>query len=172
METKANTALIGAFTLIVLALGFVFVYWLARGSEQGNNVPLTVIFEDPVTGLTVGSLVVFNGINIGTVRTLTLDPDRPNVVVAELECAAAAVDQAGHDRHARFPGPHRRRLRRDGGRLAGPAADLGGDAGGAVACGGALQHAGPPRRGPHHPCPHRRDVAGRRASWCRTTSTT
>jgi phospholipid/cholesterol/gamma-HCH transport system substrate-binding protein len=73
METKANTALIGAFTLVVLALGFVFVYWLARGSEQGSNVPLTVVFEDPVTGLAVGSLVVFNGINIGTVKNLTLD---------------------------------------------------------------------------------------------------
>ncbi len=78
METKANTALIGAFTLIVLALGFVFIYWLARGGEQSSNVPLTVIFEDPVTGLAVGSQVVFNGINIGTVKTLKLDPRRPS----------------------------------------------------------------------------------------------
>ena len=51
METKANTTLIGAFTLVVLALGFVFVYWLARGSEQSSAVPLKVVFEDPVTGL-------------------------------------------------------------------------------------------------------------------------
>jgi phospholipid/cholesterol/gamma-HCH transport system substrate-binding protein len=84
METKANTALIGAFTLVVLALGFVFVYWLARGSEQTANVPLTVIFRDPVTGLTVGSQVVFNGIKIGDVKTLTLDPNDPKVVIAGL----------------------------------------------------------------------------------------
>jgi phospholipid/cholesterol/gamma-HCH transport system substrate-binding protein len=74
METKANTALIGAFTLLVLALAFVFIYWLARGGEQSTNAKLNIIFEDPVTGLAVGSLVVFNGINIGTVTSLTLDP--------------------------------------------------------------------------------------------------
>jgi phospholipid/cholesterol/gamma-HCH transport system substrate-binding protein len=84
METKANTALIGAFTLVVLALGFVFVYWLARGTDDGANAPLTVIFQDPVTGLGVGSQVVFNGIKIGDVKRLTLDPENPKVVVAEL----------------------------------------------------------------------------------------
>lgn len=84
METKANTALIGAFTLIVLALGFVFVYWLARGAEQSATAHLDVIFEDPVTGLSVGSQVVFNGIKIGDVKTLTLDPDNPRIVVAGL----------------------------------------------------------------------------------------
>ena len=84
METKANTALIGAFTLIVLALGFVFVYWLARGAGEDTDAHLTVIFEDPVTGLSVGSQVVFNGIKIGDVKTLDLDPQNPHVVIAGL----------------------------------------------------------------------------------------
>lgn len=84
METKANTALIGAFTLIVLALAFVFVYWLARGTDKGATAPITVIFEDPITGLGVGSQVVFNGIKVGEVKTLDLDPERPNVVLAGL----------------------------------------------------------------------------------------
>jgi phospholipid/cholesterol/gamma-HCH transport system substrate-binding protein len=84
METKANTALIGAFTLVVLALGFVFIYWLARGGEQTTNAPLAVVFNDPVTGLAVGSQVVFNGINIGAVKSLDLDPEKPSAVVATL----------------------------------------------------------------------------------------
>jgi phospholipid/cholesterol/gamma-HCH transport system substrate-binding protein len=91
METKANTALIGAFSLIVLALGFVFVYWLARGGEQSTSAPLTVIFEDPVTGLAVGSQVVFNGINIGTVKSLTLDPARPKSVRAVVNIQPLAL---------------------------------------------------------------------------------
>jgi phospholipid/cholesterol/gamma-HCH transport system substrate-binding protein len=85
METKANTALIGAFTLIVLAFGFVFVYWLARGAGEDTNAHMTVIFEDPVTGLGVGSQVVFNGIKIGDVKTLDLDPQNPKVVIAGLD---------------------------------------------------------------------------------------
>ncbi len=84
METKANTALIGAFTLVVLALGFVFIYWLASASGDTADSPLTVIFEDPVTGLSVGSQVVFNGIKIGDVKTLDLDPKNPRVVIASL----------------------------------------------------------------------------------------
>ncbi len=84
METKANTALIGAFTLIVLAFAFVFVYWLARGAGEDTNAHLTVIFEDPVTGLSVGSQVVFNGIKIGDVKTLDLDPQNPKNVIAGL----------------------------------------------------------------------------------------
>jgi len=84
METKANTALIGAFTLVVLALGFVFIYWMARGAGEDTTAPLTVIFEDPVTGLSVGGQVVFNGIKIGDVKTLDLDPQNPKVVIAGL----------------------------------------------------------------------------------------
>lgn len=84
METKANTALIGAFTLVVLALAFVFVYWLARGADKGASAELSVIFEDPVTGLGVGSQVVFNGIKIGDVKTLDLDPKNPKAVIAGL----------------------------------------------------------------------------------------
>ncbi|HEX9906634.1 MAG TPA: MlaD family protein [Propylenella sp.] len=84
METKANTALIGAFTLVVLALAFVFVYWMARGTEQSANAHLDVIFQDPVTGLGIGSQVVFNGIKIGDVKTLDLDPEDPKVVIAGL----------------------------------------------------------------------------------------
>jgi phospholipid/cholesterol/gamma-HCH transport system substrate-binding protein len=84
METKANTALIGAFTLVVLALGFVFVFWMARSAGETADSPLTVIFNDPVTGLSVGAPVVFNGIKIGDVKTLDLDPKHPKVVVAGL----------------------------------------------------------------------------------------
>jgi len=84
METKANTALLGAFTLVVLAFGFVFIYWLARGGEGDQTAPLTVVFEDPVTGLSVGSQVVFNGIKVGDVKALELDPANPRVVVASL----------------------------------------------------------------------------------------
>ena len=85
METKANTALIGAFTLIVLALGFVFVYWLARGSEQGSTVAahgrLPGSGDRPRPS---AARCVFNGINVGEVKRLTLDPENPRAVIAEL----------------------------------------------------------------------------------------
>ncbi|WP_161140107.1 MlaD family protein [Propylenella binzhouense] len=84
METKANTTLIGAFTLVVLALAFGFIYWLARGHDSGNTGRISVVFSDPVTGLGTGGQVVFNGIKIGDVQKLRLDPQNPSKVIADL----------------------------------------------------------------------------------------
>ena len=84
METRANTALIGAFTLVVLALAFVFIYWLASDNWGVGKRTLIVEFSSPVTGLTPGSEVLFNGINIGTVKNIEQDPKDPGRVVAQL----------------------------------------------------------------------------------------
>jgi phospholipid/cholesterol/gamma-HCH transport system substrate-binding protein len=54
MESRANTALIGAFTLGVLALAFIFIYWLAYGSLGANRRTLMIEFSGPVTGLETG----------------------------------------------------------------------------------------------------------------------
>ena len=88
MESRANTALIGAFTLIVLALAFVFIYWLAYGSLGANRRTLVVEFFGPVTGLEQGSEVLFNGINVGTVDEILQDSDDPGRVVAHLSIDA------------------------------------------------------------------------------------
>ena len=77
MESRANTALIGAFTLGVLALAFVFIYWLARDNWGAETKILTIEFSGSVTGMTPGSEVLFNGINIGTVKAIAQDPVDP-----------------------------------------------------------------------------------------------
>ena len=53
METKANTAVIGALTLAVIAFAFGFVYWLADSGISKEN--LTVVFRGKVAGLDIGS---------------------------------------------------------------------------------------------------------------------
>jgi phospholipid/cholesterol/gamma-HCH transport system substrate-binding protein len=84
MESRANTALIGAFTLGVLALAFVFIYWLARDNWGADRRTLTIEFSGPVTGMTPGSEVLFNGINVGTVKAILQDPADPGRVIAQL----------------------------------------------------------------------------------------
>ncbi len=87
METKANTTLIGAFTLVVLALAFGFIYWLARGHETSAASRMSIVFSDPVTGLGTGGQVVFNGIKVGDVQRLRLDPNNPARVIADVGVA-------------------------------------------------------------------------------------
>ena len=72
METKANYLMIGGFVLGVLALAFIFVFWLSNFSGGGKRY--YVVFESSVAGLTTGSSVGFNGIRVGEVQTFALDP--------------------------------------------------------------------------------------------------
>lgn len=83
METKANYVAVGAFTVLVFAAAFAFVYWVARVDTGGQSARLDVVIEGSVTGLAVGSVVKFNGIDVGKVTGLGFDPENPRVVIAE-----------------------------------------------------------------------------------------
>jgi phospholipid/cholesterol/gamma-HCH transport system substrate-binding protein len=80
METKANYVLVGVFTLIVSLLAFAFVFWIARFGEARDSLELDVRIPGSVTGLSIGSQVLFNGIKVGDVRALRLDPSNPEMV--------------------------------------------------------------------------------------------
>ncbi|HSR65694.1 MAG TPA: MlaD family protein, partial [Xanthomonadaceae bacterium] len=88
METKANYVLIGAFTLATTAALLLFGLWAAKYSSERSWQDYQVIFTEPVTGLTEGSSVQYNGIGVGTVETLDLDPRDPRRVVARLKLKA------------------------------------------------------------------------------------
>lgn len=82
METKANYVTVGAFTLLVLLIGFGMVYWIARVDTGGQTTRLDVVIEGSVTGLGIGSLVKFNGIDVGKVTSLGFDERNPRIVIA------------------------------------------------------------------------------------------
>ncbi len=84
MEVRARYVQMGLFTLAVMALGFGFVYWLNNASGFGDRVAYRVQFEGPVAGLLRGSAVLFNGIRVGEVTTLRLDPAKPRQVLATI----------------------------------------------------------------------------------------
>lgn len=88
METKANYVLIGAFTLVVAAFLLLFGLWAAKFTSDRDWREYRVVFTEPVTGLTEGSSVQYNGIAIGTVETLDLDARDPRRVIAKLKVKA------------------------------------------------------------------------------------
>jgi phospholipid/cholesterol/gamma-HCH transport system substrate-binding protein len=94
METRANYATIGLFTLAVIAAAFAFVYWLARYDDVGSRRTMQVVVPGAVTGLSKGGLVLFNGIKIGEVATLTIKPDDPNQVIVEASVDSEAPIKA------------------------------------------------------------------------------
>jgi phospholipid/cholesterol/gamma-HCH transport system substrate-binding protein len=82
MERKANYVLIGLFTFAVIAAAFGFVFWIHYTSDKKQGVAYRVIFDGAVSGLRVGSSVLFNGIRVGEVTALRLNPDSPSQVTA------------------------------------------------------------------------------------------
>lgn len=90
METKANYVLIGAFTLIISVLLLGFALWAAKYSSDKSWQEYVVVFDEPVTGLTEGSSVLYNGISVGTVESLKLAPEDPRRVLATLKIRADA----------------------------------------------------------------------------------
>ena len=82
--------LVGIFTMAVLFASFGFVYWIARGSSSAQTATLEIRIPGSVTGLTVGSLVLFNGIRYGDVRRLAIDPANPSTVIVTAEVDRSA----------------------------------------------------------------------------------
>ena len=82
METRARYALIGLFMLAVILASFGFVYWLENKGGFTQRANYQIRFEGSVSGLLVGSTVLFNGIKVGEVTDLALNPEHPQQVIA------------------------------------------------------------------------------------------
>jgi len=82
METRARYLAIGLFTLAVIAAGFAFVFWLYSGGGFRDRATYQIRFDGPVSGLLVGSAVLFNGIRVGEVTDLELAAQNPKEVLA------------------------------------------------------------------------------------------
>src|SRR3990170_4382676 len=87
METRARYALIGLFMLAVIVASFGFVYWLENKGGFAQRETYQVRFQGSVSGLLIGSAVLFNGIHVGEVTGLSLSADRPQDVVATIAVA-------------------------------------------------------------------------------------
>ena len=90
METRANYVLIGAFTIVVSVALLLFGLWAAKYSSERSWQRYMIVFDEAVTGLSVGSTVQYNGISVGSIDRLSLDPNDPRRVVAVIRADAAA----------------------------------------------------------------------------------
>ena len=75
METKVNYSLVGAFVLTLGAVLIGIVLWLASGGALQKQYTLYQAIEDEsVAGLNLNAPVKYNGVDVGKVRAIELDP--------------------------------------------------------------------------------------------------
>nr|WP_298379011.1 MlaD family protein [uncultured Halomonas sp.] len=82
MEPRAHHVMIGLFTLIALGGALLFALWLGKSSVERDYSHYEIRFDQAVSGLAVGNAVQYNGIRVGNVLDLTLDPNDPGQVRA------------------------------------------------------------------------------------------
>ncbi|MFZ5608192.1 MAG: MlaD family protein [Pseudomonadota bacterium] len=88
METRAHHLLIGSLVLLMIGFGVGFAIWLAK-LDRGREFRLyDIYFTEAVSGLSTGNSVRFNGVPVGEVKRIELDPSDPSRVRVRVQVDA------------------------------------------------------------------------------------
>ncbi len=88
METKANYVIIGAFTFAVAVAAVLFGLFAARFATDRAWDHYEILFNESVIGLSDGSPVLYNGVSVGRVTEIDLNPDDIRQVLVTVEIDA------------------------------------------------------------------------------------
>jgi phospholipid/cholesterol/gamma-HCH transport system substrate-binding protein len=92
METRAHYVAVGGFVLVVVSLAFTAVLWLGRVElGHGRFTLYDIYFRGEVTGLSEGSAVLYNGVRVGRVADIRLNPINVEEVRVTVEIDQNAV---------------------------------------------------------------------------------
>ncbi len=80
MEPKVNYILVGSFVAILGAAVLIVLLWLGKSDYRGIYERYEAYFRESVAGLSVDSTVKYRGVEVGRVKSITLNPDNPEEV--------------------------------------------------------------------------------------------
>ena len=84
MESDKHYFFEGLFIIVfTLAATLAFV-WLARSGHR-DDMLYRIRFNESVSGMSVGDPVKFRGVDVGTVKTMAIDPDDPRRVQVDIK---------------------------------------------------------------------------------------
>jgi phospholipid/cholesterol/gamma-HCH transport system substrate-binding protein len=73
MENKVNYATVGAFVVALLIALLLIGLWLSTGFAKKQRVTYAVYMHESVSGLNIDAPVKYNGVNVGSVRNISLN---------------------------------------------------------------------------------------------------
>ena len=91
METRAHYVLVGAFVIFLVGCAAVAALWLARVEFREQISYYDIYFSGSVTGLVAGSPVRENGVLVGHVTDVRLDPQDPTRVRVTVAITGGAI---------------------------------------------------------------------------------
>jgi phospholipid/cholesterol/gamma-HCH transport system substrate-binding protein len=90
VERDAKYMAVGVFALVAVAAAFAFVWWYSGASDRRSYDRYEIHFTGTVSGLSQGSPVRYLGVDVGRVRSLSVDKRNPEqvTVVADIDSSA------------------------------------------------------------------------------------
>jgi phospholipid/cholesterol/gamma-HCH transport system substrate-binding protein len=83
METDRHYFFEGLFIIVFAIAAAVLAVWLGSPGHH-DDVAYRIHFADSVSGLTVGDSVTFRGVDVGTVKSMNIDPENSLLVLVEV----------------------------------------------------------------------------------------
>jgi phospholipid/cholesterol/gamma-HCH transport system substrate-binding protein len=90
METRAHHLMIGSFAIGISVLTVLFLMWIGKFEFSRQYEVYMLRFEGSVSGLSKAADVLYNGIKIGEVTRLELDPQQPSHVLVYIQVERTA----------------------------------------------------------------------------------
>ena len=88
MDTKVSYAVAGTFVIALLSLIIVIIIWLSAGFNNKDYVYYKVFMKESISGLSKDGPVEFNGVNVGTVKSMRISHKNPQLVILLLQVEA------------------------------------------------------------------------------------
>ncbi len=85
MESRVNYTAVGAFVVLLgMALAGAF-WWLTQAHQHGDSNRYLIYATDNVNGLRTSSDVLYRGVRVGRVDSISIDPSNPALVRIEVD---------------------------------------------------------------------------------------
>ena len=83
METDKHYFFEGLFIIVFSVAAAIFAVWLGSTGRH-DDVLYRIHFSDSVSGLATGDPVKFRGVDVGTVKSMIIDPDNSRLVLVDV----------------------------------------------------------------------------------------
>lgn len=94
MDSKVNYTMVGTFVIVLLLALVGFGVWLSGTGNDKVYTPYVVYMHEAVSGLSLQAPVEFNGVRVGNVTSIRLNPVNPKEVRIQLDIEAGTpIDQ-------------------------------------------------------------------------------
>jgi phospholipid/cholesterol/gamma-HCH transport system substrate-binding protein len=84
METRAHHLMIGSFAIGITLLTFLFLMWIGKFEFNRQYQIFEMRFPGSVSGLSKSADVLYNGLKVGEVIYMRLDPEDPSAVLVRV----------------------------------------------------------------------------------------